>query len=182
MGCRKNSEKLSIIPEQVKKEEKESHHDLGHPSETALMRLARLARKSPDHLYYIKHWQCPVCLQRKAPPTTQRASAIQRPEQFDRLVGFDLKYKRDVNGQQFVLMYILDVATRYSAATVLKNKEPATVAKSFWKNWWSTFGPPIEVVHDQGREFSQEFQAHLERGGTIVRVTPTDTPWHNSLG
>ena len=63
----------------------------------------------------------------------------------------------------------------------MKNKEPATVAKAFRKNWWSTFGAPIEIVHDQGREFSREFQAHLERCGATVRVTPADTPWHNSL-
>ena len=69
-------------------------------------------------------------MQRKAPP-----SAIQRPEQFGRLVGFDVKFKRDVNDQQFVLMNILDVATMYTAATVFKSKEPAVVAKAFSKNW-----------------------------------------------
>ena len=118
------------------------------------MRLARLAKKSPDHLYYIKHWQCPVYLQRQAPPITQRASATQRPEQNGRLVGLDLKFKRNVNGQQYALMNILDIATRYTAATVLKSKEPAVVAKAFWNNWWPTFGASVEVVHDQGREFS----------------------------
>ena len=44
--------------------------------------------------------QCPVCLQRQAPPTTERTSATQHPEQVGRLVVFDLGYKRDVNGQQ----------------------------------------------------------------------------------
>ena len=159
------------VKDKLKREIRKAHHDPRHPSKTALMRLARLAKKGPDHLYYIKHWQCPVCLQRKAPPITQKTSAIPRPEQFDRLVGFDLKYKRDVNGQQLVLMNILDVATRYSAATDLKNKEPAVVAKALWTNWWSTFGAPIEVIHDQGREFSQEFQAHLERCGASFRLT-----------
>ena len=51
-------DKLSTIPEQVRREVRKAHHDLGHPSKTALMRLARLAKKSPDHLYYIKQWQC----------------------------------------------------------------------------------------------------------------------------
>ena len=55
------------------------------------------------------------------------------------------------------------------------------VAEAFWKNWWSTFGAPVEVVHDQGRAFSQELQGHLERCGASVRIKPTDTLWHNSL-
>ena len=68
------------------------------------------------------------------------------------------------------MLNILDIPTRCTAATVLKTKEPAVVAKA-----------PLEVVHDQSREFSQELQAYLERCGASVRLTPTDTPWHNSL-
>ena len=62
-----------------------------------------------------------------------------------------------------------------------QQQQPAVVAKAFWKKWWSTFGALVGVIHDQGRDFSQELQAHLERGGASVRVSPTDTPWHNSL-
>jgi hypothetical protein len=60
-------EKLCRIPEAVKAEVRRAHHQLGHLSRDALLRMAKAAGKSADQLEYIWHWRCPACLRRSRP-------------------------------------------------------------------------------------------------------------------
>ena len=55
-------ERLKLIPAEVKNEVRRAHHALGHVARNSLLRLAKAAKKSDDHLFYIKHWRCAVCL------------------------------------------------------------------------------------------------------------------------
>ena len=56
-------EKIALIPETVKAEVRRAHHALGHCGRATLLRLAKYSKKSEDHLFYIKHFQCPACMQ-----------------------------------------------------------------------------------------------------------------------
>ena len=52
-------DRMALLPAKLKLEVRRAHHQLGHPSKAVLLRLARMAGKSEDHLWYIKNWQCP---------------------------------------------------------------------------------------------------------------------------
>eukprot|EP00971_Amphidinium_carterae_P151456 3002912-Amphidinium_carterae.1 len=131
-------ERMANVPDSVKAECRRAHHELGHPERRALLRLARLAGKSADHLFYLKHWCCPVCYQRQAPARLSKASATMRPEMFNIAVAVDLKFQRDIRGEQYFFLNVLDVATRYTVLAIVKNKRATTVAKKFdsaWTRW-----------------------------------------------
>ena len=174
-------DKLALIPDTVKHEVRRAHHQLGHLGRDALLRLARNAGKSPDHLFYIKHWQCPVCLRRAAPAPVVQASGRDRPQEFNMLVGVDLKEVQDAEGERHTFLNILDVATRYSVFVRVSNKSSAGVAKKFMKHWVGWAGAPTQIVHDQGGEFFKDFAAQMRRLGLNPRVTPTEAPWQNGM-
>ena len=61
---RQVKDKLKLIPESVKAEVRKAHHVLGHPGRDVLLRMAKAAGRSEDHLTYIRWWRCPACLRR----------------------------------------------------------------------------------------------------------------------
>jgi hypothetical protein len=80
----------------VKAEVRRIHHVLGHPASDVVLRLARTAKKSEDHLYYIKHWKCPLCLRRQRPAAVPAATEKGKAKEFGQVVGVNLKEVLDV--------------------------------------------------------------------------------------
>ena len=66
--------KLRLTPEQGKAEVRRAHHALGHLSRDSLLRMAKAAKKSEDHLYYARRWKNPACLRRDRPGAIPRAA------------------------------------------------------------------------------------------------------------
>ena len=78
--------KLRLTPESVKAEIRKAHHVLGHPGRDVLLRMAKAAGRSDDHLTYIRWWKCPVCLRRERPGATPPATSHARAQEFNVLV------------------------------------------------------------------------------------------------
>ena len=55
-------DRMKLIPDKVKAEVRRAHHAMGHMCRDSFLRMAKNANKSEDHLFYIRHWRCPVCL------------------------------------------------------------------------------------------------------------------------
>jgi hypothetical protein len=150
----KIKEKLRLVPEAVKAEVRRAHHALGHVSRDALLRMAKAAKLSQDHLFYIRHWRCPVCLRRARPGPAPVVTAGEKAKEFNALVGVDLKEVQDVDGTRHTFLNVLDVATRYSSFILVPSKSSSIVAEAFMEGWIRAFGTPDMVIHDQGGEFS----------------------------
>ena len=173
-------DRLALVSPEVRDEVRRAHHQLGHPGRDTMSRLARLSKKSDDHIFYIKHFKCPLCLRRQAPGQVRQGSRFVRPFQFNMVVGVDLKEGCDIVGERFLYLNILDVATRFSVFVLLSGKSSREVAEAF-QTAWSWAGPPVQILHDQGTEFAKDFTALARRLGADTRVTPTEAPWQNSM-
>ena len=118
----KVKETLKMIPEDVKFEVRRAHHTLGHPARDTLLRLAKAAGKSEEYLTYIKYWRCPVCLRRERPGEIPPVGLKEKAQEFNVLVGVDLKEVPDVTAARHAFLNILDVATRFSVFARLPDK------------------------------------------------------------
>eukprot|EP00971_Amphidinium_carterae_P183880 3650365-Amphidinium_carterae.4 len=76
-SCLNMRAELSDIPESVKTEVRRIHQDLGHLARV-LLRMAKLARKSEQHLRYIRHFVSPACVHRRTPGHPPKARQNQR--------------------------------------------------------------------------------------------------------
>ena len=81
-----------------------------------------------------------------------------RQTQFNQVVGIDLKWIKDVAGNTFYLLNVLDLATGFNLGICLETKHAAAVTKAFKLYWLSWAGAPTKLVADQGTEGFGEFQ------------------------
>ena len=174
-------EKIALIPETVKAEVRRAHHALGHCGRATLLRLAKNSKKSEDHLFYIKPFQCPACMQRAPPESISKASATIRPREFNKVVGVDLKEVKDANGTKFMFLNVLDIATRKSGFLLVPDKSSRVVAQKFTDMWCAWAGVPTFLIHDQGGEFFKHFQTQCRAFGIQTHPTATESPWQNAL-
>ena len=153
------------------------HRRLGHPTNESLARMLRLAGAEKWLIEEARTLRCPTCQDMKPPsrPMTQRSDM--RPTVFNEPLGIDLKYCKDVKGQLFVALSIIDLATNYHRAILLRNRHPEHVAKKFINHWISIFGTPVEITLDQGGEWEAEFIMMLEQHSIATRFTGSHAAW-----
>ena len=109
------------------------------------------------------------------------ASTREKPREFNQLVAVDLKEVKDAEGEAHTFLNILDVATRYSVFVRVWSKDSQEVADTFCKAWVGPFGPPEQIIHDQGGELFRHFRELLMKLGVSINVTATESPWQNGL-
>ena len=172
---------MRLIPDSVKAGVRRAHHALGHCWRASLLRLAKASKKSEDHLFYIRHWQCSACMSRKVPEPIARASVTARPQEFNKVVGVDLKFVKDSKGVTYTFLNVLDVATRKSGFYLVPSKSSRHVSEKFLDKWCSWAGVPAFLIHDQGGEFFKDFQTACRAYGIQTNCTATESPWQNAL-
>ena len=53
-------------------------------------------------------------------------------------------------------LHLIDLATRYSAAAIIRSKDKDVIAKKLCQIWIAIFGSPQKFLSDNGGEFSDE--------------------------
>ena len=77
---------------------------------------------------------------------------------------------------------MIDHATRFSAASVVKSKKKEEVVDAFIKHWIAIFGAPGMILSDNGGEFSNDlFHMLGEQFNINVKTTPGESPWANGI-
>ena len=87
---------------------------------------------------------CEGCILRKRSPD-RPAVAMPMANDFNDVVSMDLKINHKHNT---IILYIVDLFSRYTAAHVIPDKKPESVIKPFLQSWILTrFGPPTTKSH-----------------------------------
>jgi len=83
--------------------------------------------------------------------------------------------KSSDSGKKYVLC-MTDAFSKYVEILAVPNKEVHTVSSAIFNRWICRFGPPLEIVTDQGKEFCAELSNKLY---DLLRVKhTTTTPAH----
>ena len=88
--------------------------------------------------------KCTVCLKYKKVPLKPVVGFL-LPRYCNDVISMDLK---EING--FETLHMIDHATRYSAATIVKSKQKEGIVKAIFKIWITLFGTPDEILSDNG--------------------------------
>ena len=159
-------------------------HLLGHfQEESTINRLKEKyfwPRMANDVAACIKN--CLACIRSREGQTLEHpARSLQVSGIFDR-IGIDcvFGFPIDEEGHCGVLV-LTEYLSKYPMAFPLKSKTAEEIAKHLWK-FISIFGPPKEILSDQGREFvNQVIDELLKRTGIERRVTSPYHPRTNGL-
>ncbi|CAE7864387.1 TY1B-PL [Symbiodinium microadriaticum] len=157
------------------------HRRLGHPANEVLVRMLQMGGADEELVKMARGLQCPTCQMRKQPTRPLPTRPGTRPIAFNFEVHLDLKYIKDAKDELYVALSMVDAATCFHAARLLRCREPAHVAGKFMSGWIALFGVPVAVVLDQGGEFETEFIALLEAHSVASKVTGSHAPWQNGF-
>ncbi|XP_076438245.1 uncharacterized protein LOC143277345 [Babylonia areolata] len=78
------------------------------------------------------------------------------------------------SGNRYILV-VVDYATRYPEAVLLKTVEATTVAEALWEVW-TRVGVPSEILTDRGTQFMSDVMKQMERLLSIHGLATT--PYH----
>ena len=159
-------------------------HALGHFKEqTTLERLrATYFWKSMNHDVQRVIKTCLTCLRHDSARVHEHpALSLPVTEIHDR-IGIDCVFGLPLTKEGFKgLLVITEYLTKYPHAVPIKSKTAAEIAQELFK-YISIFGPPKEILSDQGREFLNEMvDTMLTLIGTDHRVTSAYHPRTNGL-
>ena len=154
------------------------HKQFAHPASERLIKLLRDAKKSSVKLEQeIKSISenCDICCKLKKPKPRPVVS-LPLSSKFNGTVAMDLKYWD--KGIHFLVM--VDVATRFCSAAVIKDKRPSTILRMIFIHWVSKFGAPKQILSDNGMEFNnEEMRQFGESFNTKIMNTAAESPWSN---
>lgn len=120
---------------------------------------------------------CDICRQFKRPPL-KPAVAFPSASAFNDTVAMDLKFM----GNGIYLLHMIDHATRYSSACVIRNKRKETIVISVLENWIRIFGSPHYFLTDNGGEFVNDLMLeYAEKFNISLKTTAAESAWSNGL-
>ena len=99
---------------------------------------------------------------------------------FNECVAMDLKIFKSKN---LIILYLIDVFTRYTFASIIPDKKAETITDVVVKNWiLGPFGPPRKFLADNGGEFANEkYRDMCENLNIEVLKTGAESPFQNGL-
>ena len=155
------------------------HRQFGHPSCEKLVKLLRNAgvknKKLEESLSAVSRG-CETCIKFKK-PSPRPIVSIPMASTFNETIAVDLKV-----WNKYYFLVIVDLATRFCAATVLTNKEASTIIKGLFMSWISVFGRPRKILTDNGREFNNvELRELGEAFNVKILTTAAESPWSNGV-
>ena len=172
---------------EVKKERPQSwkiqqlHNRLGHPTNATLSKMLSLAGATRETIQLAQQFQCPTCQETQAPARYLKASAEMRTTIFGRELQCDLKYLHDHKNNLFVALSMVDGATSFHQAVLLRNRAAEHVARKCLRHWISLYGSPQTIVLDQGGEFDGYFTGFLEQHGIFSKVSGSKSAWQHGF-
>ena len=85
---------------------------------------------------------------------------------------------RETKGHK--ILHMVDHATRFSSAAVVKSKHKEEIVKAILQHCLVLFGPPNQVLSDNGGESTNKLLTEMSDQLTIfVRSTAGESPWSN---
>ena len=160
---------------------KKLHQQFGHPVAHRLIKLIKDSGNDNDNLLKAVEDvtnNCDTCKRYKKtaprPVVTFPLATI-----FNETVAMDLKI---FENNSIYFLHLIDHATRFSAAGVIRNKRAETIVKKLFEIWISIYGCPQTILSDNGGEFVNKlFTDMCENLNVRFITTAAESPWSNGL-
>ena len=153
------------------------HTMTGHSSTSAMTRMLRLAKASPEVLHKIKHFRCETC-QLKQPSEPRPTVRPPGPYVFNHEIAADTFEVRDSLNNKYTVLSIVCLGTLYHGAWIVADRggvpSSASCAAVFRDHWFSWAGPPKTLVVDQGVANRGKLAALMSSQGVYLRYAGTE--------
>ena len=121
------------------------HRNLGHPTTKSLVELLQ-SRGASDTVIEVA---CAAC-QRYRKPNQPAPSAVSEVHTFNQKVQSDIFWIKDQD-IKYPILSTIDMATKYQTAASVPREQTQDLILGLERSWISIFGPPSELITDEGR-------------------------------
>ena len=140
---------------------KKIHDNLGHPSRPVMEKMldsAKSFNKDEKESLNKLYAKCSTCfIHKKSKPRPKVSPPM--ANDFNDVISMDLKFFHKYNT---IVLYIIDLFSRYIAAHVIPDKKPESVIRPLLQSWIMTrFGAPRAIITDNGGEFVNQKMTNL---------------------
>ena len=165
--------------EEVRKKVMKLHRQFSHCTAIQLKNLLKSAGVEDERYNKIIDEiseNCEICLKyKKVKP--RPVVGLSRGRYFNDIVAMDLKKLHECT-----ILHMIDMATRYSSAGIVKNKDKTTVVKAIFVKWISIFGTPNKFMADNGGEFANsEYVDLCENINIETQFSAAESPFSNGM-
>ena len=174
----RGKEPLKISPG-IKNAVARLHANTGHRSNARLARALAIAGAPAEVVYDAKRHRCSICQENRA-PRSRRPASLPVPKGAGDQANIDLVM--DSSGVKYFVVHMVDHATRFQLAGLMKSKSTGEVISFIRRHWLPIFGPPRVLVCDQGREFvSWEMEEFASAHSIVLWHAAVGAPWQNGI-
>ena len=157
------------------------HRQFSHASKEKLTKLLKNGGcEDPEFLECLAECceKCETCYKFKKPPL-KPIVGFPGAAKFNELVCMDLKEHEHA---KVWILHLIDAASRYSAACLIKSKRKEVVVAAIFRIWITYFGSPVKFLNDNGGEFANDvFREMNEKLGVITETTAAESPFSNGI-
>ena len=160
------------------------HKQFGHPVDSG--KLKKLLHEAEIHDDLLEKEidnvtnNCETCSRYKK-ARSRPVVCFSFARNFNECLAMDLKFVT-IQGKIFIVLHMIDVFTRYSAASIIKSKHKETIVDAVLKHWVALFGTPDTILSDNGGEFNNDLLRDVaELLNTKVLATAAESPWSNGI-
>ena len=167
-----------LLSEEVRDKRKVAlklHQQFAHAPSKRIISLVKDANVEDQELFKSiidAEDNCQICKRYKR-PQLKPAVGFSLTKDFNETVSMDLETYHG-----FLFLHIIDHATRFSTAAVIRSKEKEEIIDKIFRHWVALFGCPRKVLSDNGGEFNNElFCDTAQLLNTHVLSTAAEGPW-----
>ena len=158
------------------------HKNLGHPSNSDLVRILKHGQASEQALRLARDHHCDFC-KSNAKPHTALPSQVHRIPEFNHQLGMDVKHLTGWKpNQKITALNLVDTASGYQRMIPFFESETSKLLWELLDRYWCSWaGNPKEIVLDpKATNLGEPLVIPLEKRGTHIR--PIAAEAHFQLG
>ena len=155
------------------------HSNLGHPPNSALVRVLRHGGANQAALDMAREFTCEQCQASKQPSPANPAQC-QRVTTFNQRIGLDVKYLPGwMPNQKIPSLNIVDYASSFQVVVPLPGRETGeSLRQALQERWISWAGMPAEIVVDPAQtNLSEALTTPQELAGAVISTTAAEAHW-----
>ena len=158
------------------------HRNMGHPHASDLKKLLAMNGVRNQQIHdAVECLQCDSCLRTKGPSKPPPSGIPQEGYlQFGDSVQMDVFYVRDIKGQNYMFLGVIDEVTHLHMAFHVPSRNPEDISHILQKCWVRSFGWPLRIKTDPDTAFRAQFESDMNEAGCFVDFVPPES--HHKMG
>ena len=156
------------------------HNNLGHPGKKVMKAMIKdpVFNNIDSEIVNKLYESCEPCFELQQTKSKFKVS-LPMAHDFNQTLCMDLKIW---SGSGKIILYVIDMFTRYVQAKVIPNKKPESVLKVLIEEWIKRWGSPSAILVDNGGEFvNDKMNKVCETFGIKLLTTGSYSPNQNGL-